>query len=113
VDLGCSAKLADIVRLYVDPPAHAAVLSLGENSQIQALDRINPRLPIKPGRCQMRTRLQAPWRRYPLFAAFGVLDGTGTGWYAAPPPHRVHPLTQWGCARGLGRQVDASGTQRL
>jgi hypothetical protein len=45
-----AAKLRDIVGLYVDPPAHAVVLSVDEKSQIQALDRTQPGLPIKPGR---------------------------------------------------------------
>jgi hypothetical protein len=40
------AKLIDIVGLYVDPPAHAVVLSVDEKSQIQALDRTQPGLPI-------------------------------------------------------------------
>ena len=44
------AKLRDIVGLYVDPPAHAVVLSVDEKSQIQALDRTQPGLPMKPGR---------------------------------------------------------------
>jgi hypothetical protein len=43
-------KLKNIVGLYVDPPAHAVVLSLDEKSQIQALDRTQPGLPMKPGR---------------------------------------------------------------
>ena len=43
-------KLKDIVGLYVDPPAHAVVLSVDEKSQIQALDRTQPGLPMKPGR---------------------------------------------------------------
>jgi transposase len=49
------AKLTDIVGLYLDPPAHAVVLSIDEKSQIQALDRTQPGLPIKPGRCQTMT----------------------------------------------------------
>src|SRR5262249_14997023 len=44
-------KLRDIVGLYVDPPAHAIVLSVDKKSQIQALDRTQPGLPLKPGRC--------------------------------------------------------------
>ncbi len=48
-------KLTDVVGLYVDPPAHAVVLSIDEKSQIQALDRTQPGLPIKPGRCQTMT----------------------------------------------------------
>ena len=45
-----ASKLRDIVGLYVDPPAHAVVLSVDEKSQIQALDRTQPGLPLKPGR---------------------------------------------------------------
>jgi hypothetical protein len=54
-DPSFAAKLVDIVGLYLDPPAHAVVLSLDEKSQIQALDRTQPGLPIKPGRCQTMT----------------------------------------------------------
>ena len=43
-------KFADIVGLYLDPPAHAVVLSVDEKSQIQALDRAQPGLPLKRGR---------------------------------------------------------------
>ena len=50
-------KLRDIVGLYVDPPAHAVVLSVDEKSQIQALDRTQPGLPIKKGRCQTMTHM--------------------------------------------------------
>jgi transposase len=50
-----AAKLTDIVGLYIDPPAHAVVLSIDEKSQIQALDRTQPGLPIKSGRCQTMT----------------------------------------------------------
>jgi transposase len=48
-------KLRDIVGLYIDPPAHAMVLSVDEKSQIQALDRTQPGLPLKPGRCGTMT----------------------------------------------------------
>jgi hypothetical protein len=44
-------KLHDIVGLYIDPPKHAVVLSVDEKSQIQALDRTQPGLPMKRGRC--------------------------------------------------------------
>jgi transposase len=54
-DPGFPAKITDIVGLYVDPPARAMVLSIGEKSQIQAFDRTQPGLPIKPGRCQTMT----------------------------------------------------------
>jgi hypothetical protein len=45
-----AAKLQDIVGLYIDPPAHAVVLSVDEKSQIQALDRTQPGPPMKRGR---------------------------------------------------------------
>lgn len=48
-------KLRDIVGLYVDPPAHAIVLSVDEKSQIQALDRTQPGLPLKPRKCGTMT----------------------------------------------------------
>jgi transposase len=73
------AKLADIVGLYVDPPAHAVVLSLDEKSQIQALDRTQPGLPIKPGRCQTMTHDYKRHGTITLFAALNVLDGRVIG----------------------------------
>jgi len=56
-----AAKLRDIVGLYVDPPAHAVVLSVDEKSQIQALDRTQPGLPLKKGRCVLRDNLALPF----------------------------------------------------
>src|SRR6266700_766947 len=50
-----AAKLEDIVGLYLDPPEHALVLSVDEKSQIQALDRTQPGLPMKKGRGQTLT----------------------------------------------------------
>src|SRR6201987_5453512 len=72
-------KLKDVVGLYVDPPAHAVVLSIDEKSQIQALDRTQPGLPIKPGRCQTMTHDYKRHGTTTLFAALSVLDGTGIG----------------------------------
>ena len=78
-DPGFAAKLTDIVGLYIDPPAHAVVLSIDEKSQIQALDRTQPGLPIKPGRCQTRTHDYKRHGTTTLFAALSVLDGTVIG----------------------------------
>src|SRR5271170_5679335 len=72
-------KLRDVVGLYVDPPAHAVVLSIDEKSQIQALDRTQPGLPIKPGRCQTMTHDYKRHGTTTLFAALSVLDGTVIG----------------------------------
>ena len=78
-DPSFAAKLTDIVGLYVDPPAHAVVLSIDEKSQIQALDRTQPGLPLKPGRCQTMTHDYKRHGTTTLFAALSVLDGTVIG----------------------------------
>jgi transposase len=72
-------KLKDIVGLYVDPPAHAVVLSVDEKSQIQALDRTQPGLPMKPGRAGTMTHDYKRHGTTTLFAALNVLDGTVIG----------------------------------
>ena len=73
------AKLRDIVGLYVDPPAHAIVLSVDEKSQIQALDRTQPGLPLKPGRCGTITHDYKRNGTTTLFAALDVLEGKVIG----------------------------------
>ena len=72
-------KLRDVVGLYVDPPAHAIVLSVDEKSQIQALDRTQPGLPIKPGKAGTMTHDYLRNGVTTLFAAFDVLEGTVLG----------------------------------
>jgi transposase len=74
-----AAKLKDIVGLYIDPPAHAVVLSVDEKSQIQALDRTQPGLPIKPGRAGTMTHDYKRHGTTTLFAALNILDGTVIG----------------------------------
>ena len=74
-----AAKLVDVVGLYLDPPAHGVVLSIDEKSQIQALDRTQPGLPIKPGRCGTMTHDYKRHGTTTLFAALNVLDGTVIG----------------------------------
>ena len=69
----------DIVGLYVDPPAHAVVLSIDEKSQIQALDRTQPGLPMKKGRCGTMTHDYIRNGTTTLFAALNVLDGKVIG----------------------------------
>jgi len=78
-DPSFAVKRVDIVGLYVDPPAHAVVLSLDEKSQIQALDRTQPGLPIKPGRCQTMTHDYKRHGTTTLYAALSVLDGRVIG----------------------------------
>ena len=74
-----AAKLKDIVGLYVDPPDHAVVLSVDEKSQIQALDRTQPGLPMKPGRAGTMTHDYKRNGTTTLFAALNILDGTIIG----------------------------------
>ena len=74
-----AAKVRDIVGLYVNPPEHAVVLSVDEKSQIQALDRTQPGLPLKKGRCGTLTHDYKRNGTTTLFAAFNVLEGSVIG----------------------------------
>ena len=68
-------KLADVVGLYLNPPEHAIVLRVDEKSQIQALDRTQPGLPIKKGRCVTMTHDYKRNGTATLCAALDTLDG--------------------------------------
>jgi transposase len=80
-------KVEDIVGLYMNPPAHAVVVSIDEKSQIQALDRTQPGLPLKPGRCGTLTHDYKRNGTTTLFAALNILDGTVVGRCL---PHHTH-----------------------
>ena len=69
-------KLVDVVGLYMNPPEHALVLSCDEKSQIQALNRTQPGLPMKPGRAGTMTHDYKRNGTTTLFAALNTLDGT-------------------------------------
>jgi transposase len=69
-------KLEDIVGLYLNPPQHAIVLSVDEKSQIQALDRTQPGLPMKKGRGETMTHDYKRHGTTTLFAALNTLDGS-------------------------------------
>lgn len=69
-------KLEAIVGLYLNPPEHAIVLCADEKSQIQALDRTQPGLPLKKGRCGTMTHDYKRNGTATLFAAMSTLDGT-------------------------------------
>jgi transposase len=69
-------KLLDVVGLYLNPPQHALVLSCDEKSQIQALNRTQPGLPIKRGRAGTFTHDYKRHGTTTLFAALNTLDGT-------------------------------------
>src|SRR5450755_3305820 len=79
-------KLADVVGLYLNPPERAIVLSMDEKSQIQALDRTQPSLPIKPGRAGTMTHDYKRNGTTTLFAALDVLTGSVIG--QCLPRHR-------------------------
>jgi transposase len=68
-------KLEDIVGLYMSPPEHALVLCCDEKSQVQALDRTQPGLPLKKGRASTLTHDYKRNGTTTLFAALNVLDG--------------------------------------
>jgi transposase len=68
-------KLEDVVGLYLDPPEHALVLSCDEKSQIQALDRTQPGLPLGKGRVATMTHDYVRHGTTTLFAALNTLDG--------------------------------------
>ena len=69
-------KLEAIIGLYLNPPEHAIVLCADEKSQIQALDRTQPGLPLKKGRCGTMTHDYKRNGTATLFAAMSTIDGT-------------------------------------
>ena len=79
-------KLVDVVGLYLNPPEKAVVLCMDEKSQIQALDRTQPSLPIKPGRAGTMTHDYKRNGTTTLFAALDVLTGSVIG--RCLPRHR-------------------------
>jgi len=79
-------KLVDVVGLYLNPPDKAVVLCMDEKSQIQALDRTQPTLPMKPGRAGTMTHDYKRNGTTTLFAALDVLTGTVIG--QCLPKHR-------------------------
>jgi hypothetical protein len=87
-------KLRDVVGLYVDPPAHAIVLSVDEKSQIQALDRTQPGLPMKKGRLGTMTHDYKRHGTTTLFAARCPRRQGHWPMYAAPSSLGVHPLPE-------------------
>ena len=83
-------KLDDIVGLYMSPPEHALVLCVDEKSQVQALDRTQPGLPLKKGRAQTMTHDYKRNGTTTLFAALNILDGQVIG-----QCQRHHTHVEW------------------
>jgi len=79
-------KVRDVVGLYVDPPDRALVLCVDEKSQIQALDRTAPILPLRPGLPERQTHDYKRHGTTTLFAAFNILNGKVIG--SCLPRHR-------------------------
>ena len=85
-DKNFAAKVTDVVGLYLNPPDKALVLCVDEKSQIQALDRTQPGLPMKKGRAGTMTHDYKRNGTTTLFAALNMLDGKVIG--ACMPRHR-------------------------
>jgi len=86
-------KLEDIIGLYMNPPEHAVVWSIDEKSQIQALDRTQPGLPLKRGRYGTMTHDYKRNGTTTLFAALNTLEGTVIG--TCMPRHRHQEWIQF------------------
>jgi transposase len=84
------AKVIDVVGLYHNPPDKAVVLCVDEKTQIQALDRSQPVLPMMPGMPERRTHDYARHGTTSLFAAFNIADGTVIG-----ELHRRHRAAEY------------------
>src|SRR5467141_3986550 len=96
-------KLTDVVGLYLNPPDQALVLCVDEKSQIQALDRSQPGLPMKKGRCGTMTHDYKRNGTTCLFAALNVLEGTVIG--SCYPRHRNEEFLKF--MRQIDRETPA------
>src|SRR6266581_132444 len=88
-------KMTDVVGLYLNPPQQALVLCVDEKSQIQALDRTQPGLPMKKGRCGTMTH---DYRRHgttTLFAALSMLDGKVIGDFMPTSSSWLNLVERW------------------
>ena len=94
-------KLSDVVGLYLNPPDRALVLCVDEKSQVQALDRTQPGLPMKKGRCGTMTHDYTRHGTTCLFAALDVLAGTVIG--SCYPRHRHEEFLKF--LRQIDRQT--------
>ncbi|MFV2012397.1 MULTISPECIES: IS630 family transposase [unclassified Micromonospora] len=83
-------KVVDVVGLYHNPPERAVVLCVDEKSQVQALDRSQPVLPMMPGMPERRTHDYARNGVTSLFATFNIADGT-----VISEPHRRHRAVEF------------------
>jgi len=91
-------KVIDVVGLYLDPPDNAVVLSVDEKTQIQALDRTQPMLPLRPGKNATRTHDYVRHGTASLYAAFDIATGQVIG--RVTQKHRAREFL------GFLRQID-------
>ena len=104
-DLHFVDKLYEMVGLYLNPPDHSLVLSVDEKSQIQALDRTPPGLPMKKGRCGTMTHDYKRNGTTTLFAALNMLTGKVIG--DCMPRHRHQEFIR------LLKKIDAETPQQV
>ena len=102
-------KVRDVVGLYLNPPEHGLVLCVDEKSQIQALDRTQPGLPMKKGRAGTMTHDDKRHGTTSLFAALNVLDGTVIG--ECMPRHRGQEFLRF--LKRLHRELPRTKTLHL
>ena len=102
-------KLTDVVGVYLTPPQNAVVLCVDEKSQIQALDRTQPGLPLKPGRCGTFTHDYKRHGTTTLFAALQVVEGRVIG--ECYPRHRHQEFLRF--LRRLDEEFPADKTLHL
>jgi transposase len=98
-------KVVDVVGLYLNPPDNALVLSVDEKTQIQALDRTQPMLPLRPGQIERRTHDYKRNGTMSLYAAFDILTGQVIG--RTTKRHRAKEFLDF------LRQIERSTPKRL
>ena len=117
-DKNFESKLADVVGLYLNPPEKALVICVDEKSQIQALDRTQPGLPMKKGRNGTMTHDYKRNGTSSLFAALDVLTGSVTGICQSRHRHQEfirflnHIDTQYAGGENLHVILDNYGTHK-
>ena len=99
-------KAADVIGLYVNPPDHAAVFAVDEKTAIQALDRLDPVLPLSPRRAERHGFEYYRHRTLSLFAALNTQSGEVPGQTCRDtpaPPSSSSSATSWPASRRAGR----------
>lgn len=104
-------KVIDVVGLYLSPPDNAMALSVDEKSQIQALDRTQPMLQLRPGQIERRTHDYKRHGTPSLYAAFDIMTGEVMGWITQR--HRAKAFLDFlrqGFAPDLNLRTDAGSS---